>query len=262
MVFVGQKVGEGMDRQSLALAGDQDALIDAVAAANPRTVVILNTGGAVTMPWLDKVAGVMEMWLPGDVQGPAAARLLFGDAEPSGRLPVTFPRDETQGPATKPPQYPGDLSANGAVDTVHFDEGVMIGYRYWDQFKQQPLFPFGFGLSYTQFKSQDFSVRRTADGGAEVRGTISNTGGRDGAEVVEVYIGFPKAAGEPPRQLKGFAKADVRVGQSVRVTVKLDSDAFKAWDEKTKAWTTYHGGYDVFVGTSSRDIDYTGHLAL
>jgi beta-glucosidase len=204
----------------------------------------------------------MEMWLPGDAQGPAAARLLYGDAEPSGRLPVTFPGDESQGPAQQSAQYPGDLSSKGAVDHAHFDEGVMVGYRYWDQFQQQPLFPFGFGLSYTQFKRQAYSVRKTSDGGAEVHFTLSNVGQRDGADVVEVYLGFPRAAGEPPRQLKGFAKLAVKAGQSVPVTVKLDADAFKAWDEKAKAWTVYRGGYDVFVGTSSRDIDYTGHLAF
>src|SRR6185437_4572676 len=143
VVFVGHQAGEGMDRLSLALPSDQDALIEAVAKANPRTVVVLNTGGAVTMPWLDRVAAVLEMWLPGDAYGTAAGKLLFGDAEPGGRLPVTFPKDETQGPAVKPSEYPGTEAEDGAVAETHFDEGIFVGYRYWDQNNQTPLFPFG-----------------------------------------------------------------------------------------------------------------------
>ena len=151
VVFVGHKVGEGMDRTSLALPNDQDALIEAVARANPHTVVVLNTGGGVTMPWLDKVAAVLEMWLPGDAYGPAAAQLLFGDADPGGRLPVTFPANESQGPATRPFEYPGTEDSAGRLDTAWFDEGIFIGYRWWDARGQQPLFPFGYGLSYAQF---------------------------------------------------------------------------------------------------------------
>ncbi len=259
VVFVGQRLGEGMDRMTLALPNDQDALIEAVAKANPHTVVVLNTGGGVTMPWLDKVAGVLEMWLPGDAYGSAAAKLLFGDAEPSGRLPVTFPKDETQGPATQRSQYPGTLSADGAVDVTHFDEGIFIGYRYWDQYNQTPLFPFGYGLGYTTFTMKGVGAKTEA-GGATVDVMVKNTGARAGSEVVEVYLGFPKTAGEPPRQLKGMQKVMLKPGEEKRVQVKLDAEAFQYWDEATKKWTAAAGNYQVMVGRDSRNIAYTAGL--
>lgn len=259
VVFAGHRVGEGMDRLSLGLPNDQDALIAAVAKANPRTVVVLNTGGAVTMPWLAQVAGVLEMWLPGDAYGTAAARLLFGDAEPGGRLPVTFPKDESQGPATKPSQYPGSLYEDDSIDTTHFDEGIFIGYRYWDQYRQEPLFPFGFGLSYTTFTMKGLGVAKDADG-VSVSVSVKNSGKRAGNEIVEVYLGFPASAGEPPRQLKGMAKVALKPGEEQTVRVHLDSDAFRYWDEKANAWATAPGAYQVMVGRSSRDIVYTANV--
>ncbi len=159
VVFASHRVGEGMDRLSLGLPNDQDALIQAVARANLRTVVVLNSGGPVTMPWLNDVAAVLEMWLPGSVQGPATARLLFGDAEPQGGLPVTFPADETQGPSATPRHYPGTRRADGSLDTAYLEEGVNAGYRYYDVHDQTPLFPFGCGLSYTSFAVEGFGVR-------------------------------------------------------------------------------------------------------
>ena len=254
VVFVGGRVGEGMDRETLALQNDQDALIEAVAAANPRTVVVLNTGGAITMPWLPKVAGVMQMWLPGDAQGPAAASLLFGDAQPGGRLPVTFPKDETQGPATTPAQYPGLLAPDGALDEARFDEGVLVGYRYWDARKQEPLFPFGYGLGYSTFTHEGISLRKTPEGGAEIALTVRNTGKLKSPDVVQVYLGFPASAGEPPRQLKGVGKLTLEPGQSAPMTIKLDRSAFRYWDEKAAGWKIAKGTYTVYVARSSRDI--------
>lgn len=254
VVFAGHRVGEGMDRQSLALPNDQDALIEAVAAANPHTVVVLETGGPVTMPWLSKVQAVLETWLPGDAFGVAAARLLYGDAEPGGRLPVTFPRDDTQGPATRPEQYPGTTDATGALDTAHYDEGVEIGYRYYDAHGQAPLFPFGYGLGYGRFDLGPAKVVRTRDGGAVVRTTVKNTGPREGAETVEVYLGFPKAAGEPPRQLKGFQKVRLKPGEARQVEISLAPQAFRYWNETARKWTAAPGAYQVMVGRSSRDI--------
>jgi beta-glucosidase len=254
VVFAGHIVGEGMDRAHLALPAPEDALIEAVARANPRTVVVLTTGGAVTMPWLKNVAGVIEMWLPGDSFGTAAARLLFGDVDPGGRLPVTFPADETQGPATKPSEYPGDLSSSGAVQTAHFDEGIEIGYRYWDAHNQKPLFAFGYGLSYARFAISDVTVEPQADGTVAVAATVRNTGGRTGSDVVEVYLGFPAAAGEPPKQLKAFAKVDLKPGEIYSAHMALDRHAFESWDEDTHAWIVVHGNYKVMVGRSSRDI--------
>jgi beta-glucosidase len=256
VVFVGHVLGEGMDRLSLALPNDQGALIEAVAKANPRTVVVLNTGGAVTMPWLDRVAAVLEMWLPGDSYGPAAAKLLFGDAEPGGRLPVTFPKDETQGPATKTSQYPGTLSDKGALETAAFDEGIFIGYRYWDQYNQAPLFPFGYGLSYSSFAMKGLGVTPSPNG-ATVNVSVRNTGARAGSEVVQVYLAFPKAAGEPPKQLRGFEKVTLGPGAETTVRIALHAEAFQYWNGQTHAWTTSPGDYQVMAGRSSRDIVFT-----
>jgi len=258
VVFAGHQIGEGMDRMHLGLPNDQDALIEAVSKANPHTIVVLNTGGAVTMPWLDRVAAVLETWLPGDSIGPATAKLLFGDAEPGGRLPVTFPADETQGPATKASQYPGTVSEDGALDTAHFDEGIFVGYRYWDQYNQTPLFPFGYGLSYTEFKLNGFSVKSLPDGASMVDVTVKNIGKRVGSEVVQVYLEFPNAAQEAPRQLKAFDKVTLQLGEEKTVHLTLDEDAFKYWDEKTHVWTIAQGSYVVMVGTSSRDIAWRG----
>ena len=152
VVFAGERAGESMDRGSLTLRGDLDNLIETVAAANPRTVVVLNTAGAVAMPWIDKVAAVIWAGHPGGFDGSSIAALLFGDANPSGKLPDTFPVNERQGPATKPDEYPGD----GKV--VNFDEGLLVGYRWYDAKNQTPLFPFGHGLSYTTFKYSELKI--------------------------------------------------------------------------------------------------------
>jgi beta-glucosidase len=206
------------------------------------------------------VAGVLETWLPGDSMGPATAKLLFGDAEPGGRLPITFPADETQGPATKESQYPGTQSPDGSLDTAHFDEGIFIGYRYWDQYNQKPLFPFGYGLSYTSFTIKGTGVKPSPDGGAIVNVVVKNTGKRAGSEVVQTYLGFPKSAGEPPKQLKAFQKVLLQPGEEKTVSLILDADAFKYWNETTHAWTTAPGIYSVMVGRSSRDIAWNGEI--
>ncbi|HWJ70323.1 MAG TPA: glycoside hydrolase family 3 C-terminal domain-containing protein [Sphingobium sp.] len=262
VVFVGDRVGEGMDRLTLALPNDQNALIEAVAAANPNTVVVMQTGGAHTMPWLDKVKGVMQMWLPGDAAGPAATSLLFGDSEPGGRLPVTFPKDEMQGPARQLSQYPGAPDATGAVGDALFSEGIFVGYRYWDQFNQEPLFPFGYGLSYTAFDMDARPASRTADGGANVAVTVRNTGQRVGSEVVQVYVGFPRSAGAPPRQLMGFSKVTLQPGEARTVEIGLDKRAFQYWNEKKGRWTRDAGTYNIMIGRSSRDIVHTQGLRL
>jgi beta-glucosidase len=254
VVFVGHKVGEGMDRTSLSLPNDQNALIEAVARANPRTVVVLNTGGAVAMPWLARVAAVLEMWLPGDAYGPAAAKLLFGDADPAGRLPVTFPADESQGPATQPHQYPGTVDGEGRLDTAWFDEGIFVGYRFWDQHGQQPLFPFGHGLSYARFQIGTPRIDRTAEGGARISVGVRNTSTRRGAEVLQAYVGFPDSAGAPPRQLKGVVKLWLDAGEEREAVLTLDAAAFRYWDDLRRGWATSAGDYTLSLGHSSRDI--------
>jgi beta-glucosidase len=262
IVFVGHKVGEGADRMTLALPNDQDALIAAVAAANPRTIVVLQTGGAVTMPWLNKVAAVLEMWLPGDAFGPAAARLVFGDDEPGGRLPLTFPKDESQGPAQLTSQYPGTLDSTGALQDVHYDERLEVGYRFWDAHDQAPLFPFGYGLSYASTQISAHSARLTADGGAEVDVLLKNTGARPGSEVAQAYIGFPAQSGEPPKQLKAFRKVMLKPGESRSLTIKLEPRVFAHWDEQQSRWRVTAGTYRIMVGRSSRDMVYQGQVEL
>jgi beta-glucosidase len=261
IVFIGERVGEGMDRQ-FALQADQDRLIEAVAAANPNTVVVLNTGGPVAMPWLDQVAAVMETWLPGDAFGPAMAAMLFGDAEPGGRLPLTFPADATQGPGTKPDEFPGTIDpATGRLDQAHYDEGVDVGYRFWDAHDQQPLFPFGFGLGYGAIAMDALGIADGADGGKVVRVHLHNTGDRPGSAVPEVYLGFPDAAHEPPKQLKGFAKITLQPDEERDVDIALPPASFRYWDSDKAAWVS-GGSYDVMLGSSSRDIVWHESLEI
>jgi beta-glucosidase len=209
------------------------------------------------MPWLSGVAAVVQVWLPGDAFGPALAALLYGDAEPGGRLPVTFPADETQGPGATQATYPGTATAGGALDRVRFDEDLAIGYRYYDAFDQTPLFPFGHGLSYATFALSDISAHARADGGADVRARVTNTSRRSGSEVVQVYVGFPPAAGEPPRQLKGFVKVRLEAGESRDVAIPLSRRAFQVWDSEADRWSTPSGQFSISVGRSSRELSYT-----
>lgn len=254
VVFAGERVGEGMDRSSLSLQADQDRLIEAVAAANPNTVVVLSTGGPVAMPWLGKVAAVMETWMPGDAFGPAVAAMLFGDAEPAGRLPVTFPADETQGPGTLRTEFPGETDrVTGRIDKAHFDEGVNVGYRFWDAHDQQPLFPFGYGLGYADIAMEGLGIADRADGGKVVRVHLRNTSERAASAVPEIYVGFPAAANEQPKQLKGFAKVLLQPGEERDVEMPLLAEAFRYWDAGKAAWAV-GGTYDVTLGSSSRDI--------
>jgi beta-glucosidase len=261
VVVVGERAGEGMDRLTLQLPNDQNALIEAVAAANPNTVVILQSGGGHTMPWLNKVKGVMQMWLPGDAAGPATAKMLFGDAEPAGRLPVTFPADETQGPGRQRHEYPGAPDATGAIGDVAFSEDIFVGYRYWDKYGQKPLFPFGHGLSYTSFNMAPKAVVKRADGGANVDVTVRNTGQRAGSEVVQVYVGFPESAGAPPKQLAGFGKVTLNPGEERTVRISLDRRAFQYWNEQAGGWKRDAGSYKVMIGRSAGEILQTRDIS-
>jgi len=255
VVFVGEKESEGADRTGLALPGYQDQLVEAVAAANPRTLVVLNTGGPVLMPWLGQVAGVLEAWYPGEEDGNAIAALLFGDSDPGGRLPITFPRSLADTPANTPAQYPGV----GGVAT--YSEGVFVGYRHYDEAGIDPLFPFGYGLSYTTFK---LSRLRVEGGGRTVSVDVTNTGRRAGSEVVQLYIGHPadSAVPEPPNQLEGFAKVQLAPGQTRHVTLSLTPQSFAYWNAAANAWTVQPGTYTVSVGTSSRDLPLAAHIEI
>ena len=253
VVFVNDVTGEGMDRSGLGLPGDQDALIEAVAAANPRTVVVLHTSGPVLMPWLSRVAAVVQAWYPGERSGEAIAAVLFGDVNPSGKLPMTFPADETQGVARTPAEYPG---VDGAV---HYDEGVFVGYRFYDQFGQEPLFPFGHGLSYTTFALDHLRLTRRARGTLHVSVRVTNTGTVAGAEVVQLYVGFPESASEPPNQLKGFAKVFLKPGRRKRVRMTLRQPSFAVWNDGP---AVVPGTYALRVGTSSRALPLSASVEL
>jgi beta-glucosidase len=256
VVFANDVTSEGMDRTSLALPGDQNRMIDAVAAANPRTIVVLHTAGPVLMPWLSKVAGVLEAWYPGQQSGTAIAATLFGRSDPSGHLPVTFPRTAAQGPATNAAEYPG-------IDNLaHYSEGIFVGYRYYDHFGQVPLFPFGYGLSYTSFSLSSLHVRRSGTGSYRVSARLRNTGRRAGSEVVQLYLGFPSATGEPPRQLKAFATAALRPGQSRTVTLALPRTSFSYFNPSSGRSVVAPGRYRVDVGTSSRDLPLRGQVEV
>ena len=254
VVFVNDVTGEGSDRSSLAIPGDQNQLIQAVAAANPRTVVVLNTGGAVLMPWLHKVAAVIESWYPGQEFGTAIAALLWGDVNPSGHLPMTFPASDAQ--ARSAISWPGTIvsSPAGAQPTVSYTEGIDVGYRWYDTTGQTPLFPFGYGLSYTTFRYSGLRVAPVANGKhpVVVRVRVTNTGRRAGSDVVQLYLGMPAAAGEPPRQLKAFAKVNLAPGASAVVPLVLSPSALRIWG--SGGWVTVPGTYRVMVGDSSRDI--------
>jgi beta-glucosidase len=224
-----------------------------VAAANPRTVVVLNTGSPVLMPWLDRVGAVVQSWYPGQQFGAALARVLFGDADPGGRLPVTFPASDDQGPAppSRPERYPG---VNGVE---RYDEGIFVGYRFYDQAGRRPLFPFGHGLSYARFRFDDLDVN-TRRGGREVvaRVRVRNVSARAGTTVAQAYVTFPAAAGEPPLQLRGYEKVRLGPGRSARVTFRLDAASDLAvFDEGAKRFVVPDGRYTISVGSSSRDLD-------
>jgi beta-glucosidase len=222
-------------------------LIEAVAAVNPHTIVVLHTSTAVAMPWVDRVAAIIEAWYPGQEAGSSIAAVLFGDVNPSGHLPVTFPRDASQGPATHWWEYPGDGR------TVAYTEGVLVGYRWYDAHAQQPLFAFGHGLSYTTFAVSDLTVSG-AGAARKVSVVVKNAGPRAGAEVVQLYVGMPAAAAEPPRLLKGFQKVSLKPGESRAVALELPDDSLRIFDAGSGAWRLIGGTYRLMVGTSSRDI--------
>jgi beta-glucosidase len=257
VVFAYMEGTEGVDQPSLTLPDEQDQLIEAVAAANPRTVVVLNTGYPTLMPWVNDVRSILQMWYPGQEGGRATADLLVGAAVPGGKLPVTFPVRESDAPtATSPLRYPG---VNGQE---YYSEGVFGGYRWYDQNNITPLFPFGFGLSYTTFAYSHLKTK--SDGKTpRVQFTVTNTGSRTGAEVAQVYVGrLPTSVSTPVRQLAGDARVTLRPGQSKRVTVTLDPRSLSYWDTGTQRWVTPGGQVSVLVGSSSRDIRLRGMIAV
>jgi beta-glucosidase len=265
IVFASQWSVETVDRPTLALTDlvhtssplDQDALVAAVAAANPSTVVVLQGPGAQAMPWLGSVRAVLEAWYPGQRGAQAIAGILFGDVNPSGKLPITFPRSHLDLPR---PQIAGGTSPFD----VRYDEGLATGYRWFDERGIEPLFPFGFGLSYTTFTLGNATTSLSGDQ-LTVSVDLANTGTRAGAEVVQVYLSFPADAGEP-RRLVGWKKVSLAAGASERVTVVVDGASsahpLGTWSPATRSWTVAPGDHDVFVGNSSRNLVRVGTIRL
>ena len=241
--------GEGYDRENLDLPGDQNALVEAVIAANPRTIVVLMNGAPYAMPWVDHVPAILEGWLGGEEGPDAVARILFGQAEPSGSLPVTFPRAIEDTPAF--PYYPGD-------ETALYGEGLFVGYRHFDRAAQAPLFPFGHGRTYTRFAYSDVRAPEEVKAGdvVDVSFTLANIGQRSGKETAQLYV-RPRGPSveRPVKELKGFAKVALAPGESREVCLKLDARAFSFYDPTRRAWIAEPGAYDLLIGASAADIE-------
>jgi beta-glucosidase len=259
---------EAADRASLNLPSAQNELISAVAAANPHTVVVVDAGAPVVMPWLNQVASVVDAWYPGESNGTALAAVLYGSVDPSGHLPVTFPTDLSQVPASSTSEFPGQ---NGQVD---YSEGIDVGYRYYDADNETPLFPFGYGLSYTDFAFSHLKVtpkavqNSTSNPGATscdcngesgnqvtVSATVTNTGTVAGSDVAQLYLSDPSSAGEPPRQLKGFQKVTLKPGQSTTVHFSLNGEDLSYWNDAANGWVLPDGHFGVEVGDASATAD-------
>ncbi|MEJ2022467.1 MAG: glycoside hydrolase family 3 C-terminal domain-containing protein [Maritimibacter sp.] len=261
VVFVGRSGEwdtEGSDLENIALPGRQDELVAAVCAANPRTIVVLQTGGPVEMPWLDDVAAVLQAWYPGQEAGNAIADVLFGDAEPGGRLPQSFPEQWQDNPtwSQDPEVYPG---LNGKV---RYEEEVFIGYRHYTRHGIKPLFPFGYGLSYTSFTLSGFSAEATGDG-AKATATLTNTGDRKGSTVVQIYVGDRESSVlRPLRELKTFAKVELEPGESREVSFALDARAFAFFDEAARMWQVEAGTFTLEAGFSAEEIVASAEIEL
>jgi beta-glucosidase len=253
IVFVYQWTSEDFDLPSLSLPDNQDALIEQVAAANPRTIVVLETGSAVTMPWLSQVSGVLEAWYAGSKGADAVANILFGDVNPSAKLPMTFPRSEADLPhpqlVTPPPGRAGQAKP---TFEVHYDEGLKVGYKWYDAENKPVLFPFGYGLSYTTFSYSGLKVSPGSE--TKVSFTVKNTGSRAGEEIAEVYAALPAGAGEPPKRLVGWDKVHLNPGESKEVSVPVKSFYLSIYDEPSDSWKLIPGSYTFMVGGSSQNL--------
>ena len=247
---------EGYDRETLDLPGDQNALVEAVLAANPRTVIVLVGGAPYVLPWIDHVPAVILPWLGGEEGPDALARILFGQSEPSGRLPVTFPRRLEDTPAH--PWYPG------GADAV-YGEGLYVGYRHFDRAAEAPMFPFGHGLTYTRFAYGDLEAPEEARAGdaVQVSFTVKNIGERPGKETAQLYV-RPRgpSVDRPVKELKGFAKVALLPGERRRVHLVLDARAFSFWDPRQGAWVAEAGAYDLLIGGSAADIELQATVRL
>ena len=263
IIFAYQWESEGMDLDSLSLPHHQDDLIAKVAAANPRTVVVIQSGGPVTMPWVDQVSAILEAWFAGSRGAEAVANVIFGDVNPSAKLPITFPKSEADLPhptIVKPPKATTDADKQGwkriaaglPAFQVTYDEGVEVGYKWYDAENKPALFPFGYGLSYTTYAYSNLTV--TPGKRPQVAFTVTNTGHRAGAEVAEVYASLPAAAAEPPKRLVGWSKVKLNAGESKDVAVEIDPKYLSIFNVEQNGWQLIPGEYAFMVGGSSQDL--------
>jgi beta-glucosidase len=253
IVLVRDYGGEGADKQTLHLPNGQGDLIRQVTAANPRTIVVLTTAGAMqTSDWDSAVPAVLEAWYGGQEQGNAIARILFGDVDPSGKLPITIPVDDAHTPVSTPEQFPGvNLDSN-------FSEGIFVGYRGYEQFGLKPSYAFGYGLSYTTFKYSDLEVSAS---GPQISLNVQNTGRIAGMETVEAYVGnLPTTLPTAPKALAGWRKINLQPGETKNVIIDLDRQSLSYWDVNQHQWVMPSGAVPIMVGASSADIRLTGEL--
>jgi beta-glucosidase len=270
IVFAYQSESEGMDLKSLDLGEDQDKLIETVAAANAATIVVLETGSPATMPWIDHVAAVVEVWYPGIRGAEALANLLTGEVNPAGKLAITFPKSDADlphptlvlpPPASQPsrPAPGADISSFMATMAkglppfeTYYDEKLKVGYKWYDAEKKPVLFPFGFGLSYTTYTYSGLTVKSGET--VEISFTVRNTGKRAGTEIAQVYASLPDAAGEPPKRLIGWARVELTPGESKQVSIPVSRDRLTVYDEASDGWKLVPGNYAVMAGGSSQDL--------
>ena len=273
IVFAYQWESESMDSESLSLPERQDELIARIAEANPHTVVVLETGGPVTMPWVSKVSAIFEAWYAGSKGADAIANLIFGDANPTAKLPVTFPLNEVDLPhpqLVKPPREsdPDEskpeswkMTAHGIPPfQVHYDEGVKVGYKWYDAERKKVLFPFGYGLSYASYSYANFQV--TPGVAPRVTFTVTNTGTRAGAEIAQVYASLPAAAAEPPKRLVGWSKVKLMPGESKQVQIDVDRKFLSIYRVDKKGWELVPGEYVFMAGGSSQSLPLKQSISL
>jgi beta-glucosidase len=255
IVFGIRVEGEGFDLPDLTLPWGQDAVIEAVASVNQNTIVVLETGNPVAMPWRDRVKGILQAWYPGQAGGQAIAELLTGRVNPSGRLPLTFPAGLEQTPR---PELPGLGTPFGTPTTIRYDEGAEVGYRWFAQKGLKPLYAFGHGLSYTRFAYRDLELR----GGDTVMAsfTVANIGPKEGADVPQLYL--TEAAGEQRMRLIGFERVSLKPGQSTRVTITADPRLLARFDGNAGRWRIEAGMYRIALGKSAEDLPLTADLPL
>jgi beta-glucosidase len=256
IVFVNQPMQEGMDAVTLSLPDNQDALVEAVTKANPNTIVVIENGGPVSMPWIEHVKGVVEMWYPGIGGAQALANILFGEVNPSGKLPVTFAKDESQLPNPVVPGLqgvpPGPLQEHkvGPFDVNYNSEGARVGYKWFESTNKQPLFPFGFGLSYTTYAYSGLAVD---DAKRTVHFIVRNTGKQEGTEIAQVYVALPAAAKENYKRLAAWQRVKLAPGESKEVTLPLHPLSLTVFNTDQNGWQLLPGEYTVTAGPSSSD---------